>query len=161
MFFDWTAVSEFLLYLIKNYGYFGVLISSFITSATIIIPLPTHVFIFAFGTLLNPFLVGLSAGVGSTLGEFTGYLIGKGGNKLLETKYEKKIKQLERGFDKWGAYFIIFGAATPFPFDIIGIFCGSINYNVRKFLVATFIGKTLIFILIAAGGSSAISLLGY
>lgn len=154
-------VSEILIEIIRTYGYFGVIIASFVSSATIIIPVPTHIFIFAFGTLLNPFLVGLSAGIGSTLGEFTGYLVGIGGQKLLETKYSKQIGRLEKNFDRWGAYFIVFGAATPFPFDLIGIFCGSIGYNVRKFLVATFIGKTIVFILIASGGSSAISLIGY
>jgi len=145
-------------YLITNYGYFGVVIVSFISSSTLFLPIPisSHLTVFAFSTLLNPYLVGLSAGIGTTLGELTGYAAGYGGQKLvkLREKYTKKLSRLEDLFNKYGFWLIIVFAATPLPDDLLGIFCGSIKYDLKRFIVSVFIGKTIMFTLIALFGNS-------
>ena len=142
-------VEQVFMELIRNLGYFGVFLSSLLGSATIIFPAPSFVLIITSGAFLNPFLVALLASLGSTLGELTGYLIGYGSEMLLA----KKVHIKKPGLKKWAgkimgmskAYslsFVIFlFALLPLPFDFVGIFCGTIKYDMRKFLAATFLGK--------------------
>lgn len=128
--------------LVTTLGYFGIFISSFIGSATIILPVPSFVLVFALGTTMNPWLVAISAAAGNVLGELTGYAIGVGGGKLIETRYEKGIKKYSKYFeDKKSFFLIVLFAATPLPDDIIGVVAGIFRYNIKKFMAASFIGK--------------------
>jgi membrane protein DedA with SNARE-associated domain len=43
-------------------------------------------------------------------------------------------------------------AFIPFPFDVIGISAGIGNYDIKKFFVATLIGRVLRCMLIAYAG---------
>lgn len=48
--------------------------------------------------------------------------------------------------------FVFITAATPFPFDFIGIVAGLIRYNAAKFFVALSFGRLLRYELIAFAG---------
>lgn len=146
-------VFEIFMSLIKTYGYFGLFLANLMASATIIIPLPVSVFVFSSGALLSPLLVGLSSALGATLGEFTGYAIGWGGRKVIERKWKKWIKNTEGLFQKYGAFWIIIlFAATPLPDDIVGIIGGTTRYPLKKFFIASFIGKLILNLALAYGG---------
>jgi len=139
--------------LIQTLGYLGLVIVSLVGSATVFFPLPVAGLIFIFGGIFNPWLVGLFAAIGCTLGELTGYVIGKGGSKILEKKHEKFLKIGERWFKKNRGFFCIFiFAATPLPCDIAGILGGMLNYNIKKFILASFLGKWIMNLTIAFGG---------
>ena len=43
-------------------------------------------------------------------------------------------------------------AATPLPFDVIGLFCGVVRYPAKKFFIATLIGKIIKYLVIAYAG---------
>jgi len=47
---------------------------------------------------------------------------------------------------------IVVFAATPLPDDIVGIVCGIFNYDIKKFLLASFIGKVIMNTAIAWSG---------
>jgi len=147
-------------FFMHNFSYLGIFAISAIGTSTIFLPFPSYVIIvLAAGIGLNPFLVGVSAGLGSAVGELTGYFIGVGGEKVIE-KYEKEpkfVKKFVKLFKRYGFSIIVVTAAMPFPFDAIGIFCGAINYNIKKFLVAVAIGKTIKCLLIAYAGYFAMS----
>jgi membrane protein YqaA with SNARE-associated domain len=139
--------------LMKTYGYFGLFLINLIGSSTIIFPLPSAAFVFAAGAFLNPILVGLSSGLGAAIGEFTGYALGLGGRKVIEKKYRKWIKKIEKLFQKYGGFWIIIlFAATPLPDDITGIVAGTLKYPLKKFFIASFIGKTILSLALAYGG---------
>jgi membrane protein DedA with SNARE-associated domain len=106
------------------------------------------------GLGLNPFIVGISAGLGSAIGELTGYFLGAGGRHIVEKKWKrsKRAKWLEKKFNEYGFLTILVAALLPFPFDIIGILSGMSNYNLKKFFIATFIGKSLKTLFIAYSG---------
>ena len=57
-------------------GYVGIFLVSLLGNATILLPAPSLVVVFAMGTALIPLLVGLAAGAGDALGELTGYAAG-------------------------------------------------------------------------------------
>ena len=159
-------VAEFLLGLVTAFGYLGVFVSSVIGSATVILPMPLFLLIFTAGAFLNPFLVGIIAGVGSAIGELVGYAVGFGSRKLLEKK-KKTIKKKGLGYwlhkgQEWmhrrGGFFVIFiFALTPLPDDVIGIICGSIKYDLKKFFLAVVLGKILLSLGLAYAGYYGLS----
>ncbi|MBN2203367.1 MAG: VTT domain-containing protein [Candidatus Aenigmarchaeota archaeon] len=144
---------DFFLMLLEAYGYLGVLLVSMIGSSTIFLPLPSIAVIFAASSLLNPVLVGIFSGLGSTIGEGTAYALGFGGEKIIEKRWKKDIAKLEQLFARHGGFFMImFLAMTPLPFDIIGIFSGTVKYPFKKFFLATLIGKIVLHTVVALAG---------
>lgn len=144
--------------LVHTFGYFGVFISSLIGSASIVLPVPSFLFVVAAGTILNPLAVGIIAGIGSAVGELTGYFIGVGlhygkhkiTKKKKEGRWEKMVKKCfgkSRGFVAIALF-----AVTPLPDDVIGIFCGFIRYDIKKYFIAVLIGKTILCIVLAYSG---------
>jgi len=136
-----------------KYGYIGIFLISLIGSATIFLPLPSAIFVFIAGALLNPFLVGLFAGIGSAIGEFTGYALGLGGRKIMKKKWKKEIKKIEGLFQNYGGFLVILiFAATPLPDDITGIVAGILRYPIKKYFLASLIGKIVLHLLLAYAG---------
>lgn len=150
--------AEFFSILLKTYGYGGVFLINLISSSSVIFPLPTIALIFASGSVLNPILVGLFGGLGAAIGEMTAYLVGVGGKRLIEKKWKNSMNNIRMLFAKYGGFFIIIGfSLTPFPFDIIGIFSGTIKYPPKKFFLAALIGKILLYSLVSYAGSYSIN----
>jgi len=141
--------------LIVHFSYLAIFAVSAIGTSTIFLPFPSYVIIifFAIGMGLNPFVIGIVAGLGSAVGELTGYLIGMGGEKVIEEKKKEPriIKYFTRLFKKFGFPIIFITALIPFPFDVVGIIAGMSGYEIKKFFVATAIGKIIKSLLIAYG----------
>lgn len=135
------------------WGYLGIFLVSFVGNATIILPLPSIVVVFFAGAFLNPWLVGLLAGLGSALGELTGYILGRGGRKVIEKKKSHWLQRTKHWVKKRGIFpVLVFFAATPLPDDIVGVLAGLLKYDWRKFLLAAFIGKTILSLTVALAG---------
>ncbi|MCX6819541.1 MAG: VTT domain-containing protein [Candidatus Aenigmarchaeota archaeon] len=159
--------AEFLISLVYAFGYLGLFAASVIGSASVILPVPIFLLIFVAGSMLNPLAVGIIAGIGSAIGEMTAYAIGFGGRKLLwknGKKLKKKKPAKAEGSSKWfrraeewmhkrGGFLVIFlFAVTPLPDDVIGIICGSIRYDIKKFFIACLLGKIILSLGIAYAG---------
>ena len=108
--------------------------------------------------MVKCFAVGILAGAGAALGEMTGYGLGYGIHRARKRITKKGVSKkwagiLKRWFHKkLGIVIIVLFAATPMPDDIIGIFCGLVRYDIRKFFVAMLIGKTLLGLALAYAG---------
>jgi membrane protein YqaA with SNARE-associated domain len=139
--------------LVETWGYGGIFLVSFLGNATIFFPIPSFLSVFAVGGVLNPWILGLVAGLGAALGELVGYVLGFGGKKALERKYKKHIKKARHLAHKIGMFpLIVLFAVTPLPDDITGILGGIVHYDLKKFLLASFIGKSILHIGIAWAG---------
>ncbi len=149
-------VSEILIGLVTSFGYLGVFVSSLIGSASIILPVPSFFVIFFAGTILNPAAVGIIGGIGAAIGEMTAYAAGYGGRALIDRKKAvsgKHLNHVEKLFKKYGGVLIIFiFAVTPLPDDIIGLFCGAIKYNPKKFIIVSAAGKIILYLFLAYAG---------
>jgi len=140
-------------YVIASFGYAGVFVVSLICSASIFFPVPGFIFILAAAPFLNPWILGVVAGAGSAIGEVTGYALGIGGNRALKKKDMKWLKKGEKWFREGrGFLFILIFAATPLPDDVTGILGGMFRYDIKKFLLASFIGKTILNLFLAFAG---------
>lgn len=147
------SLDAFMLEIVNTYGYLGVFLVSLISNASVILPIPAQIIIFLASPLMNPLLLGIIAGFGASLGELSGYVLGVGGRAVISQKYEKQLEKIKKWINKYNTFsVIIVFATTPLPFDVIGIFCGVSRYSWKRFLLATTIGKIIMFLLIAFGG---------
>ncbi|MBN1485569.1 MAG: VTT domain-containing protein [Chloroflexia bacterium] len=135
-----------------GYGYLGVLLMTMLPSATVIFPSPTLAAAWIAGTFLNPWLVGLVAGLGATVGEITGYLAGYGGSALLvRSDHYERVQGLMNRYGLWVVFLL---ALVPNPlFDLTGIVAGAARVSLWKFLLVALAGKSLRFLLIAHLGA--------
>ncbi len=145
-------VGTLLHQLIENFSYFGVFISSMISSASILIPLPSELpIVLAVVFKLNPLLIAALAASGSMIGEMVGYGIGLAGGKVVDKVFKKNkglVATIKHYFNKYAFWVIFVTAFLFFPFDLVGIISGMSRYDVRKFLVAGLLGKFLKFLLV-------------
>ncbi len=134
------------------YGYAGVFIVTLLGAATLFIPGPTMVATFIVGALLNPILVSLVAGLGSAIGESTGYFAGYATRALI-TSTEQKNTWYHRIFRWMGSHpfltIFLLDAIPNLLGDIAGLIAGRNKYSYLKFLLASFLGKTIRFALSA------------
>ena len=137
---------------LQEYGYAGVFIISLLSAATIFIPAPGWAAVIAMGGILNPYLVGIVAGIGSGMGELTGYLVGSGARGLSDAKFGK-YKDIIRKYGL-GAVFVL--AFIPNPlFDMAGLVAGALKIKIWKFLIACILGRIIRYIILAHIGMFA------
>ncbi len=129
-----------------------------IANLVIFTPLPIAMTVLVTAALLwNPVLVGVAAGVGSSLGELSGYFAGLLGRQVLvrgnfmgNFSHRFGTDRLSQDVRRYGPLAIGILAAQPvLPFDIGGIIAGSIKMPLPIFLLATLIGKTVKYIIVA------------
>ncbi|MDI6806514.1 MAG: VTT domain-containing protein [Candidatus Aenigmarchaeota archaeon] len=166
---EFTALVK---YLLMNFSYLAVFFIGMVSTSTIFLPLPLDIAILlTVGLGLNPYLVGILAGVGAGIGEITGYLIGAGGRAIIKEKKRRPhgllgvlhktiLKTTSKMFKKYCFYIIIVASFIPFTFDFVGILSGAVRYDVKKFLVAAIIGKVSKYLLITFVGSWIIGWIG-
>jgi membrane protein YqaA with SNARE-associated domain len=137
-------------------GYLGIFLVSLLGNATIILPAPSLVLVFAMGTALNPLLVGLVAGAGEALGELTGYAAGFAGRAVIEDR--QTYKHMVAWMQRRGGITIFVLSAIPNPFfDLAGIAAGTLCYPLWRFLLFCWLGKTLKTTLVAWAGSQSVA----
>ncbi len=132
---------------LSEYGglkYVGVFIISAAASATIVIPVPGLAMTSAFGAFsanpLDPLWFGVASGLGATLGEFTGYMLGYSGRMAIP--YTKTYERIVEWMRKWGSWTIFALALIPNPlFDIAGLAAGILKYPAWKFLLVGAAGR--------------------
>jgi len=148
------AIIEWMMALSVQYGYFGVFLISFIGALSLFLPIPYTVIIFtlACSRRFDPFWIAVAAGIGSAIGEFSGYLLGFGGRKMISEKYKRKMDLLLKIFDKYGPLVIFLFALTPLPDDLLFIPLGVMRYSLVKAFVPALIGKLCMTFIIAYGG---------
>jgi membrane protein YqaA with SNARE-associated domain len=141
------------------YGYFGIFLISLIGAVSIFFPIPYTVVIFALGEKFEPLWIAVAAGIGSAIGEFSGYLLGVGGRKAISEKYKKKMDFLVRVFNKYGSITIFLFALTPLPDDLLFIPMGVMRYSIIKAFIPALIGKFCMNLIVAYSGRFSIQII--
>jgi len=146
-------------------GYPGIFIINMIGSLAIGIPLPTFIVVFIFGGILNPWVVGLAGGLGSATGTLLAYMIGRGSGETIKKRvcWMRKAEERSKRFGMFPV--IVLLAFTAITSDKMAIFTGIVKYDVKKYYLATIIGKVMLHTIIAFMGYYGItyfmSLIGY
>lgn len=135
----------------ERYGYLGVFITTLVGSATVILPVPALAIVYVGGSIWNPVLLGLVAGLGDAMGEATAYLAGYAGQGLIEDL--SLYKRFAHWMQRRGFLTILVLSAIPNPFfDLAGIAAGASRFPGKRFFLAAWIGKTIKDLTIAVAG---------
>ena len=124
-----------------------------IGNATIILPGAVLLILSQIGIVLypvtgpaGPIIVGLVGGTGAAIGEITGYLAGYSGRGVAERS--RIYKRLVGWVKRWGALAILVFSVVPLVFDLVGIAAGVLRFPFWKFLIACWLGRTLLYVII-------------
>lgn len=137
---------------LEGYGYLGAFLISLTFNATVILPAGNVLVMAALGAVLpSALLVGLAGGVGAAIGEITGYMAGYSGRGVVARLklYNRMVEWLKR----WGMLAIFFLSLIPFFFDLAGIAAGVLRYPLWKFLIACWLGRTVLYVAMAFAGA--------
>jgi len=136
-----------ILGLIADWGGYGVFIGMILESS--ILPVPSEIILVTAGIAgINPLVVGVAGGAGSTIGAAVGYLIGKEG-RIVVDKYGKyllvtgnRLSQAENWFKRWGNWTILVSRLVPFiPYKVFSIASGLLRMSYKAFLILTLVGS--------------------
>jgi len=143
-----------------QYGYLGIFLISLLGAMSIFVPIPYTVVIFILGALqdtlgnwiFDPLWIAVAAGFGSAIGEFSGYLLGVGGRKVIGNKYKKRMEFLTKLFKRYGPVAIFVFALTPLPDDLLFIPLGVMRYSLLRAFIPALLGKFFSNLIIAYSG---------
>ncbi len=155
---------EWITSIVTEYLYVGVFLAALIE--TVIPPIPTMAvfptagFTAAQKNLQLPelILLGISGGIGASIGSTVIYLIALKLGRTALLKYlkyvkisEKKLTRVENWFQKYGDKAVLFGRMIPVFREMISIPAGLLKMKLPKFLAYTILGScgwsiTLIFV---------------
>ncbi len=149
-----------------QYGYFGIFLISLVGALSIFFPIPYTVVIFTLGGLkvgeawvFEPVWIAVAAGIGSAVGEFSGYLLGFGGRRVIGEKYKRKMEFLMKLFDRFGPIVIFVFALTPLPDDLLFIPLGVIRYSLVRALIPALVGKICMNFIVAYSGRFSVEII--
>jgi membrane protein YqaA with SNARE-associated domain len=160
-------IQDWLYTFATQYGYLGIFLISLIGAMSIFVPIPYPVVIFILGGykegsvwVFDPLLIAAAAGIGSAIGEFSGYLLGAGGRKIISDKYKKRMNFITRLFKKYGSVAIFVFALTPLPDDLLFIPLGVMRYNLLRAFIPAVLGKFFSNLIIAYSGRLSLQIIG-
>jgi len=124
-------------------AYLVVFVTSLISNASIIVPVPIFVAIMiAAASKWDPILVALIASSAGTLGEITGYYAGYLGKKIIVSKATPGYEKLVGWMKRHGPLGIFLLSLQPIlPFDVAGLLAGASKLPLWKFILPCWAGK--------------------
>jgi len=171
---NWEYVSRF-----EPHSYLGLFLISLLSGAPIPILTPGILITFTLGSILNPVLVGVVAGLGNAVGNILTYWAGHGGLRFFSTlgnisqvgdpdsgrigRFFKKIKgsRLMGIVNRQGMAAIFLLSIIPNPLlTPMVLSLGAARFNFMKFLLACWAGQTIQAMILAYLGYFGLRSLG-
>lgn len=86
------------------------------------------------------------------MGGFIGYYIGKKGGKPIVKKFVslEKLERVKTFYNKYDVWAILIAAFSPIPYKVFAVSAGLFDLNIKRFMIASLIGRGGRFFLIAA-----------
>lgn len=142
-------------------GYPAIFLCNVIGSLTLFLPVPGLAVVFAGGSVLHPVPVAVVAAAGMALGMVATYLLSTSAVALLQwltngrcTMATGLMNKVGNWLTKRGVVAAFLLAAVPNPFfDFSGLIAGAVRMPLWKFLLGTFVGKTVQALLVAVAGA--------
>lgn len=131
--------------LIQDYGYFGILLVSFVAGLNMFVPIPAATFVpvFTAGGISLPEII-LFLVIGTMAANLLSYYLGYYGGTITKSHYpnlQKKLLTLYQGKSKWLPYFVFgFASFIPLPDEVYLIPLGIIGIKLRHFIVPLVLG---------------------
>lgn len=156
-----SSILDWLLSVASDYIYIGIFIAAIVE--TVFPPIPTVVLFPFIGyiafqnqfSLIDVTLLGMIGGAGSTIGSLVLYLLAfKLGRQTIFKFYryskisEKNLSLIEKWFKQHGNITILICRLIPIMREAISVFAGIFKMNTKIFFVYTFIGSSLLNIIL-------------
>lgn len=144
-------VGKWIIEVISNVGYLGIVLTMGIESACI--PLPSEIIMPFSGYLasigrFNLYLVSVAGAFGCLVGSILAYFVGIWGGRAFILKYgkyvlisHKDLQTAERWFGRYGDLTIFFSRLMPVIRTFISLPAGISKMNFSKFVIYTFLGS--------------------
>ena len=102
----------------------------------------------------NPWLLGIAAGAGLTIGDSFFYYLGLQGRGILSEKFRKQINRLSNWFSKqksWKVqvFVFIYAGFMPLPNDILSVSLAIAGYPYKKIIAPLLLGNIIFMTLLA------------
>ena len=124
-----------------KFGYLGVFVFNLFCPGTLLFPsLVKH---------MNFIGLAIATTSGMALNDSVSWLVGRSGDVVLPRS--KRIERIERSIHKYGSVALFFWSLIPFPYDLIGLIAGYLEFSYKRFLIPTFLGRFIRFILLGLG----------
>ncbi len=110
-----------------------------------------------FGTLFNPLLIALAGGIATCWIEFFNYEILRfitGIEKVKSITSKEFYKKAERFFGKIPFLTLVIAGFTPIPFAPFRVLSVTSKYNILKYLLSVFVGRTSRYYVLALTGAA-------
>lgn len=127
-----------------KFGYLGVFVYNLFGAGTIIVALLAN--------YMNVYLLAFVSAWGNTFNDSVSYVVGKSADDLISK--HKHATWVQRNLGKYGMFYLFLFSLIPFPYDFIGGVVGYLHYPYKKFMIATFMGKVVRFLLLGFGISA-------
>ena len=128
-----------------RFGYGGVFVYNILATGIVLVPIISR--------YMNVFVVAALAALGMAINDSVSWVVGKNGDVILPRS--KKVKQIEDTLHKYGPWGLFFFSMIPMPYDAVGVIAGYLEFPFWSFMIPTFFGRFIRF-LILGGGSIAI-----
>ena len=147
---DWIQI-------LMGLGYPGAFLLGLVGAASIIIPVPTTVALFAMATApgaFDPVFLALAFGFGAAIGQFTSYVAGYAGRRVVSKKYDHRLNAMLKIFERYGMIAVFIFALTPLPDSLLFIPMGLVHYSLWRIFVAAVAGKIAMSLIITHVGGA-------
>ncbi|MBU1323302.1 VTT domain-containing protein [Patescibacteria group bacterium] len=124
-----------------KFGYLGIFVFNLFGPGTFLIPVASRHFM-VFG-------VALATSLGMAINDSVSWLAGKNGDIVFPRG--RRVARIEAAIKKYGPFALFFWALIPFPYDFIAVIAGYLKLPFKRFLIPTFLGRLLRFILMGFG----------
>lgn len=127
----------------SNYPLIGLCLIAFAESSFFPIPPDTILIPLALINSRLALFYALLTTIFSVIGGIFGYFIGNKGGKPIVNKFisDEKLYKVKLYYNKYDAWAIILAAFTPIPYKIFTIAAGLFDLNIKKFIIASTIGR--------------------
>ena len=141
IFFVLTIIISFDPQPFLRFGYLGIFVFNLFGPETLLFPsLARH---------MNILGLAFATALGMAINDSVSWLVGRSGDVIMPRS--NKVKRIEGTIHKFGSVALFFWSLIPIPYDIIGLIAGYLEFPYKSFILPTFLGKFVRFILLGSG----------
>ncbi len=146
-----AQLTEWTIRTFSPLGVWGLFILSFIESSFFPIPPDVLLIVLILATPEQWIWLASVCTIASVLGGMFGYWIGVMGERVILEKFfsHDKIARVHKLFERYGAWAVFIAAFTPIPYKVFTIAAGVFYISLKKFIIASLIGRGMRFFLFA------------
>ena len=124
-----------------KFGYFGVFLFNLFGPGTLLIP--------SLSQYMDVYLLAFASALGMLLNDSVSWIVGENSDVFIPRS--KKVEMVEKTIHKYGILALFTWSLIPIPYDVVGFIAGYLGFPYKNFVLPTFFGKFIRFILMGMG----------